>query len=267
MVELNDDSKGKSALISGAEARAWKALSQEHGLVDAYLCAVTRTGGLFTRYAFCGRRYDQARLDRVYLNAGNPQRRFQLAWIRVRDLLKQESIKAKEEDRTSHDAKAELRILRSLTGPNFSEEALLRIQQMEQVIRVQEQHDARSWRIHSKVRWLQDGEAPSRYFFSQLKAKNARETIKALHLNDGTRITDMDAIMAEVEDFTASLYTAELDTPMKEAERRSAYSCITNKVTETQDRAIASKPSDMEIDTIANLMKREKSPGLDGVTV
>ncbi|KAL3696903.1 hypothetical protein R1sor_010979 [Riccia sorocarpa] len=42
MVELSDDSKGKYALLSGSEARAWKFFSQEMGLVDMYLCAVTR---------------------------------------------------------------------------------------------------------------------------------------------------------------------------------------------------------------------------------
>ncbi|KAL3683336.1 hypothetical protein R1sor_001358 [Riccia sorocarpa] len=70
MVELYEDSKGKSALVSGAEARSWKYLAESKGLIDAYLCAVTTTGGLFTRQAFCGLRYDRARLDRIYVSEG-----------------------------------------------------------------------------------------------------------------------------------------------------------------------------------------------------
>ncbi|KAL3677078.1 hypothetical protein R1sor_027026 [Riccia sorocarpa] len=64
MVELSDDSKGKSALLSGAEARAWKQLVLTKGVVDAYLCSVARSGGLYTRQAFCGLRLDGAHLDR-----------------------------------------------------------------------------------------------------------------------------------------------------------------------------------------------------------
>ncbi|KAL3689980.1 hypothetical protein R1sor_016289 [Riccia sorocarpa] len=67
MVKVGEDSKGKSALITGAEARVWKFLSDSKTLVDAYFCAVSRHGGNFTRYAFCGKRYDHARLDRFYL--------------------------------------------------------------------------------------------------------------------------------------------------------------------------------------------------------
>ncbi|KAL3679254.1 hypothetical protein R1sor_022210 [Riccia sorocarpa] len=46
MVELWGDSRGKNAMISGGEAGAWKALSQKAGLVDAYIYAVDRKGGM-----------------------------------------------------------------------------------------------------------------------------------------------------------------------------------------------------------------------------
>ncbi|KAL3683846.1 hypothetical protein R1sor_001868 [Riccia sorocarpa] len=119
MVELADDSKGKTALLFGSEARAWKYLAQELGLVDAYLCAVIRAGGNFTRYAFSGKMYDHAIIDRRAMDklktvweahpadAGNPQRKWQLAWIRVRDVLKAERRKVVQEQRltVSRDTK------------------------------------------------------------------------------------------------------------------------------------------------------------------
>ncbi|KAL3675715.1 hypothetical protein R1sor_025663 [Riccia sorocarpa] len=70
MVELPDDSRGKSALIVGAEARCWKHLTKSKDLVDAYFCVLHRTGATFTRQAFCGNRFDRARLDRFYLSEG-----------------------------------------------------------------------------------------------------------------------------------------------------------------------------------------------------
>ncbi|KAL3676110.1 hypothetical protein R1sor_026058 [Riccia sorocarpa] len=169
-------------------------------------------------------------------DAGNPQRKFQLAWIRVREVLKQESQKANEENRTSYDAVNELRLLRSLfrslSGPDFSEETLARIRQLEQV-----------------------------------KARNARETIKSLYLHDGSKTSDRTLIMSEVQDFMSTLYTAETTSPEREEERANALNCIHAKVTVAQDRAISIKPTPAEVDTIAHLMKKEKSPGLDGVTI
>ncbi|KAL3700161.1 hypothetical protein R1sor_018183 [Riccia sorocarpa] len=70
MVELHEDTRGKSALIAGAEDRSWRQLSNDKGLVDSYLCAVETTGGSYTRQAFCGRRFDRARLDRCYISEG-----------------------------------------------------------------------------------------------------------------------------------------------------------------------------------------------------
>ncbi|KAL3701298.1 hypothetical protein R1sor_019320 [Riccia sorocarpa] len=337
MVELTDDSKGKSALLAGSEGRAWKYLAQQVGLVDSYLCAVTRAGGSFTRYAFSGKRYDQARLDRVYINAGadwlhlvrkvthhteqtisdhvpvsftcelaqppsetrtpktyfkmdpellnrpgimeklklawethptdagNPQRKWQLAWIRLRNILKTERKLMVKEQRLLEDARTELRHLRSLVGPNFAEATLQRIQHLEHTIRVQDQHDAKAWRLRSKHRWLREGEAPSRYFFAQLKAKNARENIKTLNLQDGTTTTDQKVIMKEVEDYFTTLYTAEDQSQTRENARREAFSTVHKQVTHLQDRAMGIRPSETEIDTIANIMKKDKSPGLDGI--
>ncbi|KAL3676485.1 hypothetical protein R1sor_026433 [Riccia sorocarpa] len=68
MVDLPDDSRGKTAHIAGAEARCWKEVCNRKGLIDAYLTAVNKTGGNFTCQAFCGRRFDRARLDRFYFS-------------------------------------------------------------------------------------------------------------------------------------------------------------------------------------------------------
>ncbi|KAL3683690.1 hypothetical protein R1sor_001712 [Riccia sorocarpa] len=53
MVELWEDCRGKSTMIQGSESRAWKSLAADKELVDAYICAAERKGGLFTRHAIC----------------------------------------------------------------------------------------------------------------------------------------------------------------------------------------------------------------------
>ncbi|KAL3696684.1 hypothetical protein R1sor_010760 [Riccia sorocarpa] len=67
-VELHYDSKGKPAVILGAEERTWTRFTYRTDMINAYLSAVTTEGGVFTRLAFCGERFDRARLDRFYLS-------------------------------------------------------------------------------------------------------------------------------------------------------------------------------------------------------
>ncbi|KAL3700949.1 hypothetical protein R1sor_018971 [Riccia sorocarpa] len=206
MVELGEDSKGKTAMMTGGEARAWKNLANRNGLIDTYLCTATTKE-----------------------DVGNAQRKWQKAWIRIRTVLKHEKKKAEEEKRQHHDLKHELRELREAAEQNQSEPLLTRIKYKEGELRIQEHEDARAWRLRSKTRWLKEGEAPSRYFFAQLKAKFANETMNAIQLQDGTTTTDREAITKEVH-------------------------------------RIHTKPSDGEIDTIAQMMKTKKSLGLDGLT-
>ncbi|KAL3676909.1 hypothetical protein R1sor_026857 [Riccia sorocarpa] len=63
-----EDSNGKSALMQGSEERAWRRMVNRTDSIDAYMAAVCTKGGLFTRMAFCGQRYDQARLDHFCLS-------------------------------------------------------------------------------------------------------------------------------------------------------------------------------------------------------
>ncbi|KAL3686184.1 hypothetical protein R1sor_004206 [Riccia sorocarpa] len=220
--------------------------SGRNELVDAYLCAVTTNGGNFTRYAFCGNRYDQARLDRFYLtgggqwthlvqsvthhtdqvvsdhvpislhcqlttdtsktyhkmdcnllkkpgvldkvklawvdhppDAGNPQRKWQLAWLRVKKLLKHEAAIHKQHDKDLSDQMVELTRIREMNPLEVTAEHSARLQDLQSQIRNREQNDARAWRLRSKDRWLREGKAPSLYFFAQMRARFTRETMDA----------------------------------------------------------------------------------------
>ncbi|KAL3694784.1 hypothetical protein R1sor_008435 [Riccia sorocarpa] len=339
MVETQDDSRGKSAMAAGAEARSWNQLAQRKGLVDAYLCAVSKIGGLYTRQAFCGNRLDRARLDRFYLSenaewlevvlevshkseqilsdhipivmqcnlpmrgnsdwrpksyykmgpavlkrkgitekmklawenhppdTGNPQRRWEMAWIRIREVLKTESRQMKEEHREIHDLRLEVLSLRLIrqeetdTNHNLMEQ----LRQAEEKLRRREQDEARSWRLRSRVRWLREGEAPTRYFYAQTKAKFCREAIQVLEDDQGPATTDHNLIMNKVEEYYRSLYQREEITPEIRLAREEAFRQLTKKVTQDQDRSIGEWPKEEEIDATAKLLKNDKSPGLDGL--
>ncbi|KAL3690449.1 hypothetical protein R1sor_016758 [Riccia sorocarpa] len=184
-VELPEDSKGKSALMHGAEERTWRIWANRTDSIDAYLTAARTTGGLFTRMAFCGHRYDQARLDRFYLtNRGewNSQKRWELGWGRIRQILREEKGKQERQYRQVEDIRREveeLRLKMEQEGEG-TEEIKNELITKEAELRERDLRDARAWKMRSKERWLREGEAPSRYFYSQLKAKFAREKISRL---------------------------------------------------------------------------------------
>ncbi|KAL3676664.1 hypothetical protein R1sor_026612 [Riccia sorocarpa] len=340
MVELYEDSKGKSALVSGAEARSWKHLAENKRLVDAYLCAVTMTEGLFTRQVFCGQRYDRARLDRIYLSegaewlevvkevshksdqvvsdhvpvtfdcrlhsdgdrgwrpksyfkmgasvlyrpgvkqkvlqawdshpldAGNPQRRWELGWIRVREILRQEKRKMEAENRQCHDLRLQVLSLRlMLESDQHTNEFKEQLIQAEDKLRKMEQADAKAWRTRRKERWLREGEAPTRYFYAQATAKFTRESIQALKLEDGTTTTDREKIMAEVGDYYTKLFQSEETTPHVLAAREEALQALTKRVSAQQDQRVSQNPTLEEVKIIVRLLPKDKRPGLDGLTV
>lgn len=66
MVDMPDDSMGKSTFIRGAEERIWSKVVDKFDLVDAYLVASQRRGPIYTRQKHCGLRFNQSRLDRIY---------------------------------------------------------------------------------------------------------------------------------------------------------------------------------------------------------
>ncbi|KAL3677972.1 hypothetical protein R1sor_020928 [Riccia sorocarpa] len=338
MVEVLEDSKGKSALATGGEARAWKQLAGRNGLIDAYLSAVNTSGGVFTRQAFCGSRFDRARLDRFYisagaewlnlikdvthrseqvisdhipvilrcnlladsqnegspksyfkmnpaifkregilqklkcawekhpLDAGNPQRRWEMAWIRLRNVLKTEKRLMDQENREIHDLRLEVLSLRKITEEREHSNLTDRLKKAEEQLRKFEHEEARTWRLRSRSRWLREGEAPTRYFYSQAKTKFARETIQALQIDEGERTTSRREIIQKVEDFYTHLYEREETTAEVLQARREALQTLTRKVTPDQDIKVAVSPTREEIDLIVKILKADKGPGLDGVT-
>ncbi|KAL3683766.1 hypothetical protein R1sor_001788 [Riccia sorocarpa] len=69
-VELLEDARGKSALVRGREARLWRLMAVENGLVDCFFCSAVTEGVRFTRFARRRNRIDTSRLDRVYVSHG-----------------------------------------------------------------------------------------------------------------------------------------------------------------------------------------------------
>ncbi|KAL3681274.1 hypothetical protein R1sor_024230 [Riccia sorocarpa] len=320
-VELPDDSRGKSALIRGAEERSWKRFTYRADLVDAYLAAAKTTGGTFTRMAFCGQRYDQARLDRFYLSNGgewcesiqavnhhseqtlsdhipvslqlqlvhddshnwqpksyfkmsthlikrpgvlekleeawgqhspfcrSTQKPWDLGWGRLRQILREEKAIVEKEEHGYQDLRREveeLRIWMEEEGGNSDLHAELQLKEAE--LREQDLREARAWKYRSKEKWLKEGEAPSRYFYAQLKAKFSREKIAVLEREDGRRIIGHQEILREIEEYYKQLYTRGEETEETRQARNRILQKLTKTISTLEDATIHAEPTEQEVD-------------------
>ena len=61
------------------------------------------------------------------------------------------------------------------------------------------------------MRWLAVGEAPSKSFFLQLKAKQARDNIRALKDKAGVPVTEDAGMLAITHGFYSKLYQAPIE--------------------------------------------------------
>ncbi|KAL3684427.1 hypothetical protein R1sor_002449 [Riccia sorocarpa] len=172
-----------------------------------------------------------------------------------------------EEGRGIHDLRMEVLSLRKMTEDDQHSPLLDRLKKVEDELRKMEHEEARAWRMRSRTRCLREGEAPTRYFYAQTKAKFSREAIQALKLNDGRMITEKTEVLGQVEDYYKQLYTGETATAQTEEARTKALRQLTKTITPQQDQVVAQKPTGEEVKKIVQVLKTDKSPGLDGVTV
>ena len=63
--------------------------------------------------------------------------------------------------------------------------------------------------FRSKLRWTEQGEKPTRYFFN-VEAKNFNQkTITELETSEGVKITDYKQLLQEIENFYQNFYQSE----------------------------------------------------------
>lgn len=87
----------------------------------------------------------------------------------------------------------------------------------------------------SRISWLKWGDTPTKYFFLQLKAKHAKETIKILQLSDKSYIEDNNAILEEVFKFYIKLFIAQAVTKRVE-EFDSGMRLLTRKISDVENK-------------------------------
>ncbi|KAL2634292.1 hypothetical protein R1flu_005771 [Riccia fluitans] len=140
------------------------------------------------------------------------------------------------------------------------------MEELEKRIKLQEAEQAKIWRRWSKLRWLKEGDAPSKIFFATLRAKRAREEITALITEGGTKLEEEDDILSERHRYCSELYKQEPASTQDQELQKDVQNWTTKKVTSTQNAELIKLLAIEEIRKVVQLLKEEKAPSIDGMT-
>ncbi|KAL3682896.1 hypothetical protein R1sor_000918 [Riccia sorocarpa] len=105
-------------------------------------------------------------------------------------------------------------------------------------LRLREKLDAQIARVRCRVKWLQEGDTPSKFFFALLKAKRAQENITVLRTEDGGLITEEEEILEMVQDNYSRLYNYEQEESSVRGKSEEALSLIDGRLTEEQNEIL-----------------------------
>lgn len=184
-----------------------------------------------------------------------------LAWANIRRFLRGEKQKQRE-GRLSGSQGDWLQQLRLNSSPFPTTAMLAELEPEETLTETLEILDAQ--RARRKVESTL-GEAPSRYFFNQLKAKQAKESIKIFKKHDGHYKEKEPKILEVIHRFYSDLFSKDQRVDLVHGLCQDALNLIHNTVSAEVNENLCAVLTDDEIDRIIGELPREKSLGLDGV--
>ncbi|KAL3685957.1 hypothetical protein R1sor_003979 [Riccia sorocarpa] len=196
----------------------------------------------------------------------DPLAKWTLGWARVKSVLRAKKREEKTRAMALDNSRTELLALRMRVQTDCTPEVRERLIALENQVRKKELADAKCWRLRSRIRWMEAGEAPSHYYFAQLKAKHARDTTNSLRRDNAEETSSEAEIQAEVTKHFREQFDCPDALPGDLRERKEILKLVDRKATPSQNRALSAPPQPLEIDQLVEDLPRDKAPGLDGVT-
>ncbi|KAL3676158.1 hypothetical protein R1sor_026106 [Riccia sorocarpa] len=213
--------------------------------------------------------YDEAKKLWSDHPSGNldPRVKWILAWRRLKTMFKRIQRERSSKISDLEKKEEELKNIRIRLEYDTSEATVQKARELEEEVSRKDNMEATMWRKRSRNRWLKSGEAPSKYFFAQLKAKHQRETIKALQLESGEVVNTEGRILEKIGTFYEDLYKKDEEVESAVNSRERVLSYVKSAVTAQQNQELEVTPTMEELEGIVKRLPEEKAPGLDGATV
>lgn len=121
---------------------------------------------------------------------------------------------------------------------------------------------AKGAQVRSRVRWVEEGESSTAYFFRLEKKRSADRWISALRDSDGSIISSPEDLCRCLSSFYSALFTA---APTDPAVQESFLGNISSTLGPDQAALCEGLLTSEECFTALNGMARRKAPGLDGL--
>ena len=119
-------------------------------------------------------------------------------------------------------------------------------------------------KIRSRAKWLEEGEAPTRYFFTLESQWHERTLVPSVFAADGTEVSSLPLIMQVHEQFYSDLFSEEeIDLSVREE----LFSHVTARLPDDKRDMCEGPLSLAEASEALKLSNRNKSPGPDGLSV
>ena len=124
--------------------------------------------------------------------------------------------------------------------------------------------------FRSKMRWIEKGEKPTKYFFNLEKLNYEKKVISQLNGENGKIISDLNLINKEIDDFYCDLLTSKLSQSQQTEfhDNFNTFTCNLERPKLTIEEQI-SQESDLSLEELLTTIKsfeNNKSPGDDGFT-
>ena len=124
--------------------------------------------------------------------------------------------------------------------------------------------------FRSKVKWVEQGEKPTKYFFNLEKRNYEKKIITQLKISDGEIISDIKQINKEIEEYYKSFLTSKVPPDDHENLNKSFNSFVEGlenpKLSEDDQQELENDLSKEELLNALKGFKENKTPGEDGFT-
>ena len=157
----------------------------------------------------------------------------------------------------------ELRKLEVDITENNSEQIKLKRQEVEQLM----SEKTEGIILRSKVRWYEQGEKSTKYFYNLEKRNHQKKTMKKLNVN-GIITEDPKKILEEQRNFYEDLYTSKVKQTNENSdlEGKFLHSATLPKLSDEDSKSCEGLLSNAECYKALKTFEKNKSPGNDGLT-
>ena len=119
-------------------------------------------------------------------------------------------------------------------------------------------------KIRSRVKWLEEGEVPSSYFFGLANQRHAKSLVSSVLTADETEVFSLPEIIAAHESFYTKLFAEdEIDSKVQ----ADLLLCVTRRLSEEERESCEGPVSLDEVSAALNLSNNNKTLGPDGLLV